>query len=165
MHSHTGAGTSSRRCGDVHNAISLREAPDGPRALVAQHGSLAAGEHRGHLATPPGKRRPDLEHAAVQRHEPASLDSPGDRAPTDSGSEKLSGRHDPVLRRGERHDGVHFVTRVAAGRVGATLRTLAVRFVTRRERSGPLVTKCTLGRHGPEHPTGTPGPTPSMPQF
>jgi hypothetical protein len=25
--------------------------------------------------------------------------------------------------------------------------------------------KCTVGRHGPEHPTGTPGPTPSMPEL
>ena len=163
--SEAGAGAASRRCGDVDLATSFRESPYSARTLVAQHRAVAAREHRRHLATPTAECGPDLEHAAVQRHKPAGLDSPRDRAPADPGIEELRGRDDPVLPGRERHDGVHFVTRAAVRPVRVTLRTLVVRFVTRRERSSLLVTKCTLGRHGPEHPTGTPGPTPSMPQL
>ena len=81
------------------------ESPDRRRAIwwlstaPSPHASTAAISRRGAR-----RRGPDLVHAAVQRHEPAALDSPRDRPPADPGIEELRGRDDAVLPSRERHD-------------------------------------------------------------
>ena len=101
----------------------------------------------------------------VQANEPTGFDTPRDRPASNPRIEELRGRDDAMLPRGEVEEAVHFVNRGAIRRPRLTLRTYAVRFVNRARGGDDPLTKCTVGRHGSEHPTGTPGPTPSMPQL
>ena len=101
----------------------------------------------------------------VEPDEPAGFDSPSDRPASNPRIEELRGRDDAVLSGGERHDGVHFCTLEADGLARVQKSTYTVRFAIIADAGRGMLQKCTVARHGPEHPTGTLGPTPSMPQL
>jgi hypothetical protein len=121
------------RDGHVALTIPFPEAPDRRSALMAQHRSLTARKHCGHLGAVPRSHRPYLIDAVIQPHEPTPRHAARDRAPTNPGIEELSSRNEPMLPGGDRQDrpvpGVHFVNRGAIQRRRLTLSTYTVHFV------------------------------------
>jgi hypothetical protein len=152
--------------GHVYFIVSLAEAPDRGRRLVAEHRIRTDRQHRRHLASVRRPRRADLVHAVMHADEPAGFDSPRDAPPPNPRIEELRGRDDAVLPGSEGQHGVHFCNLRAAQRQRLQKLTYRARFCIIGGAGRRMLQKCTLGRdHGPEHPTGTPGPTPSMPQL
>jgi hypothetical protein len=136
---------------------------------VTERCALPAREHGAHLAAISCGDGTDLVDPAVQRDQPTALDAPRDRPASNPRIEELRGRDDAMLPRGEAQD--RAITRCISPQTGAVRRVIG-EFGTYTVRFSPIVgrgrrigEKCTGGRHGPEDPTATPGPTPSMPQL
>ena len=124
-------------------------------------------EHGRHLAPVQRGDRAHLVDAAVQRYEPAGVDTPRDGSPADPRGRRAarSSRRRAGVRRAPRSPGqaVHFAPS-ARPRLAGEVTHLCGALLTI---GGPAreLSRNAPSRARPEHPTATPGPTPSMPQF